>query len=179
LGFKLAGKAQFILDSNGILLAEVKEIIQLTKEYNIVLATGHISPKEIFKLNDEARKIGFNKLVITHALQGVLMETALNLDEIKQLAQSGAYIEHSFWDWMPTMSNLDPQLIIAAIRATGAEQCIMSTDMGQIYNPPAPEGFRLFIATMLRKGLSEKEIELMVKTNPSKLLDLAHPLTQS
>ena len=37
--------------------------------------------------------------------------------------------------------------------------------------PPA-EGMRLFIATMLRSGLKEQEIETMVKTNPAWLLGL-------
>jgi hypothetical protein len=48
----------------------------------------------------------------------------------------------------------------------------MSTDLGQSYNPPAPEGMRMFIATLLRKGLKAEEIETMVKTNPAKLLGL-------
>jgi len=57
-------------------------------------------------------------------------------------------------------------------KAIGAEHSIMSTDLGQSYNPPAPEGMRMFIATLLRKGLEAKEIEMMVKTNPAKLLGL-------
>jgi predicted TIM-barrel fold metal-dependent hydrolase len=91
---------------------------------------------------------------------------------MKQLAQSGAYIEHAFWEWMPTLTTNDPKVIVDAVKEIGAERSIMSTDLGQLYNPPAPEGMRLFIATMLRKGLDEQEIELMVKTNPAKLLNL-------
>ena len=70
LGFKLPGVEQVILDSTGKLKAEVKEIFQIVKEYNIVLASGHVSPREIFALAEEAQRIGFTKLVVTHALQG-------------------------------------------------------------------------------------------------------------
>jgi hypothetical protein len=172
LGFVLAGPALYILDAGGKLLPEVKEIIQIVKEHNIVLGSGHISPKETLALSEEAQRAGFHKLVITHALQSQLTETAFTSDEIKQLAKSGAYIEHSFWAWMPTTFKADPKLIVDSIKATGAERCILSSDFGQYYHPPAPEGLRLFVATLLRNGISEKEIELMVKTNPTKLLGL-------
>jgi len=48
----------------------------------------------------------------------------------------------------------------------------MSSDLGQFWNPPPAEGMRLFIATLTRKGISAREIELMVKVNPARLLDL-------
>ena len=95
------------------------------------------------------------------------------MDEVAQLAKGGAYIEHSFWGFMPTISNWDAKMLADSIKTTGAERCIMSSDFGQFFHPVAPEGLRLFIATMLRKGIDEKEIENMVKTNPAKLLGLA------
>lgn len=171
-GFKLAGGTLSILDSGGKLLPEVKEIIQIVKEYDIVLASGHLSPKEVFALADEAQTAGVSKMVVTHALQGQIMDAALTTDQIKQLAQSGVFIEHSFWGSMPTVGGTDPEKIVDSVRDTGAECCIMTSDFGQDYHPPAPEGMRLFIATMLRNGLEEKEIEIMIKTNPAKLLGL-------
>jgi hypothetical protein len=173
LGFKLPGPEQVILDSNGKLRAEAREIFQIAKEFNIVLASGHVSPREIFALAEEAQKIGFTKLVVTHALQGALTNVLLSNDEIKQLASGGVYIEHSFWDILPTMNAYDPLRIVELVKTIGAEHSIMSTDLGQSYNPPAPEGMRLFIGTLLRKGLNERQIELMVKTNPAKLLGLS------
>jgi hypothetical protein len=173
LGFKLPGAEQVIVDASGKLKAEAKEILQIAKEYDIVLASGHISPRETFALAEEAQKIGFSKLVVTHALQGALTSVLLSRDEIKQLALGGVYIEHSFWDVLPTMNGVDPRQIVELVKAIGAEHSIMSTDLGQSYNPPAPEGLRLFIATLLRKGLEAEEVEIMVKTNPAKLLGLS------
>jgi hypothetical protein len=172
LGYKLPGPEQVVLDSRRKLKAEVKEIFQIVKEFNIVLASGHISPKETFALAEEAQRIGFNKLLVTHALQGALTAVLCSNDELKQLARGGVYIEHSFWDVLPTMNAYDPLRIVELVKAIGAEHSIMSTDLGQSYNPPAPEGMRMFIATLLRKGLEAKEVEMMVKTNPAKLLGL-------
>jgi hypothetical protein len=172
MGLKLPGEEQTILDSGGKLKSEAKEIFQIVKQFNIVLASGHISPQETFALAEETQRIGFTKMVVTHALQSQLVDSALSSDDILHLARSGATIEHSFWGLMPTVSQSDPKKIVESIKTTGAEHCILSSDFGQIYHPPAPEGFRLFIATLLRNGLGEKEIELMVKTNPMKLLDL-------
>ena len=173
MGFKLAGSGLSILDSSRKLLPEAKEIIEIVKEYDIVLASGHLAPREIFAIVEESQRIGFAKVVITHALQEQLMDTALSAGEIKQLADGGAFIEHSFWAWMPTLFRTDPKQITESVKMTGAERCIMTSDFGQYYHPPAPEGLRLFIATMLKNDLDENEIELMVKTNPAKLLGLA------
>ena len=170
--YSLPGQGITLLDVKGQLKPEVKEILQIAKEFNIVLASGHSSPKETFALAEEAQRIKFNKMVVTHALQSQLADVALTMDEVTQLAKGGAYIEHSFWGFMPTISNWDAKMLADSIKATGAERCIMSSDFGQFFHPPAPEGLRLFIGTMLRKGVREEEIEIMVKTNPAQLLGL-------
>jgi hypothetical protein len=169
---KLSGPPQSVFDSSGKLRPEVKEIIQIVKKYDICLSSGHLSPRETFILVEEARAVGVTKIVITHALQGGLIEEALTPDDVKQLAKSGAYIEHSLWGVMPTIGTTDLKWLVDSMKATGAERCIMTSDFGQDYHPPAPEGMRLFIASILRNGIDEKEIELMVKTNPGKLLGL-------
>jgi len=172
LGYKLPGPEQVIIDSSGKLKAEAKEILQIGKEFNIVIGSGHISPRETFALAEESQKIGFKKLMVTHALQGALTSVLCSNDELKQLARGGVYIEHSFWDVLPTMNAYDPVRIVELVKAVGAEHSVMSTDLGQSYNPPAPEGLRMFIATLLRKGLKDTEVEIMVKSNPAKLLGL-------
>ena len=58
------------------------------------------------------------------------------------------------------------------VRAVGAENCIMATDLG-VYTLPSPvEGLREFIACLLDLGIGEHEIRQMVNENPSKLLGL-------
>jgi len=58
------------------------------------------------------------------------------------------------------------------IKTVGAEHCIMSTDFGQVHNPPPPEGLRIFIRAMRENGISDGEIRMMVNENPGKMLDI-------
>ena len=82
----------------------------------------------------------------------------------------GALIEHSFVACMPILGGLNPKIMVDHIKATGEEHCILSTDFGQLANPSPPEGFRMMIGTMLEFGLSEKEMETLIKTNPARIL---------
>ena len=158
-----------ILDGNGKLLPVVEEILDIIKSYQMVLATGHLPVAEAFVLVDEARRKGLSQIVVTHPI-GLKGGTYFSLEEQCRMAEKGAFIEHCFGTTLHW--KLDPMAIVEAIRAAGAEHCILSTDLGQAFNPTPAEGMRMMIAYMLRCGLSEKDIEIMVKTNPAKLLGL-------
>ncbi|MBC8038487.1 MAG: hypothetical protein H7X89_14840, partial [Rhizobiales bacterium] len=58
------------------------------------------------------------------------------------------------------------------IREVGAEHTILATDFGQAYNASPPHGLKLFILQLQEKGISDKEIDLMTRVNPAKLLGL-------
>ena len=160
-----------LLDSNGKVLPEVIDILKIVKKYNMVLANGHISFAETVPLFEEAVRIGITKMVVTHPLLDILWPP-MSMDEMKQLVSMGAYIDHTFSPCMPLVARYDPRKIVEAIRAIGAERTIMSTDMPQATDPAPCEGLRMFIGTMLQLGVSEAEVEFMVKTNPAQLLDL-------
>ena len=81
----------------------------------------------------------------------------------------GAYIENIFAVCMPPML-LSPENMAGYIKRIGPEHCVLSTDFGQIFNPPATEGFRMMVAMMLKFGLSEDELKILVKVNPDNLL---------
>ncbi|MDP2951856.1 MAG: DUF6282 family protein [Chloroflexota bacterium] len=177
--FSAAGERQFQKKPGGISLysdggglrPEVGQIIDLVKKYDMVLCTGHISTKESFDLVEEGRRRGLTKMVVTHPLQGAVM-AGMSLEEQKQLAEKGAFIEHCFLAVLPLGGRRDPKELAEAFKTVGAEHCILSTDLGQAFNPAPAEGMRMAIATMLQCGLSEHEIELLVKVNPAKLLGL-------
>ena len=149
----------------------VWQILDIVKKYDMVLATGHVSAPEAFTLVDEAREKGITKIIATHPLTTVVGAT-LSIEEQQQMAKKGAFIEYCFVDTMPLADRLDPKKIAEAVRAVGAEHCILTTDFGQNHNPPPAEGMRMMIATMLRCKLTVEEIETMIKSNPAKLLGL-------
>jgi hypothetical protein len=84
----------------------------------------------------------------------------------------GCYIENCYVGFLPTDFRNDPKPMVDAIKYIGAEHCIISTDLGQYYNPSPAEGMRMFIAVLYKNGISAPDIEFMAKKNPAKLLDL-------
>jgi hypothetical protein len=55
----------------------------------------------------------------------------------------------------------------------GPEHCVISTDFGQMFNPPPPEGFHMMLAVMLQfSKISEDELRTVVKINPAKILGM-------
>ena len=171
---KIPGKGLSILDSQGKILPVVTDILERIKKYDMTLATGHISTPEIFALLDEAQKIGIQRTIITHPIS-VSFGCSASLEEQKKMVRQGVFIEHCFIATMPTGDRIDPQRIADAMRAVGPENCIMSTDFGQIFNPPPVEGMRMYIETMLRCGITEEEIIKMVRKNPARALGLPNP----
>ena len=160
-----------LLDKEGEILPQVKEVLALIKEFELVLCTGHISRRELFALIAEALSMGLRRLIITHPLTESVGEP-LDLQIQKELADKGAFIEHCLYPIMPLCGTLDPRKIVEAIKYVGVEKCVLSTDLGQINNPTPAEGMRIMIALMLNCGLKEQELEILLKKNPAILLNL-------
>jgi predicted TIM-barrel fold metal-dependent hydrolase len=73
---------------------------------------------------------------------------------------------------MPMTYRMPPPDLVEAIRTIGTENCIISSDFGQDFHPMPAEGLRMGIATLLKAGLDEVELGMLVKDNPARLLGL-------
>ena len=159
-----------ILDDNGNLKTEVYDILKVIKNYNMIVCSGHMSFRESEAMFDAAIKLGITKMVATHPLAELSQFT---MDEIKSLADKGVYIEHVYGTLMPRLGNMDPSDYVACIKEIGAEHTVLGTDLCQVWDPKPADGMRHFISILLQFGCTPEEVELMAKTNSSKLLDLA------
>ena len=160
-----------LLDENGRLAPEVFAVLEVVKAHDMVLATGHISTAESMALVQEARSMGIQRTVVTHATT-MSYWTGMTVEDMKALAGMGAFIEHCLHVMMPTTYRMDPKDLVKAISAIGPGKCIVSSDFGQDYHPMPAEGMRMGIATLLRAGLEEVEVGMVVKDNPARLLGL-------
>ena len=161
----------YLLDGEGRLLPEVYSILEVIRSHDMVLATGHLSTAESVELVRQARDMNISRIVVTH---GTTMSywTGMTVEDMKTLANMGAFIEHCIHVMMPTTYRMDPRELAQAITTIGSENCILSTGFGQDFHPMPAEGMRMGIATMLRAGLEEVEAGMLVKDNPSRLLGL-------
>ena len=157
---------------NGKVVSQVEEICELVASSNVILATGHLTPEEIERLVETAIRKKVQKILITHA---EIYCPRLSVDQQAKLADMGAFIEHSFGACMPDYQAkfpCPPEMIVDGIKRVGPERCVMSTDLGQMFNPHPIEGMRMYVQTLLRSGITEKDIDIMLKKNPAELLDL-------
>jgi hypothetical protein len=159
-----------IIDAGGKLTPQMVRVLDVIRRNKLVLATGHVSKPEVYAVVREALRQHIN-VIITHPLAGSV-GPLLSIEEAKELAGMGAYIECTFAHCMPPMI-LSPENMAGYIKTIGPEHCVLSTDFGQVFNPPATEGFHMMLATILQfSKLSEDELRIMVKVNPAKILGL-------
>jgi microsomal dipeptidase-like Zn-dependent dipeptidase len=54
----------------------------------------------------------------------------------------------------------------------GVASSILSSDLGQQGNPLPPDGFGAFIEALRARGFSDRDLDVMAKQNPTRLLGL-------
>lgn len=160
-----------ILDDEGALKPQVYEILEVAKEYRMVVCSGHMSYPETIALFQAAQSMGVDKLVTTHPL--VEIWPAFTEEQMKACLGQGAKIELTYGQVMPRLGSFDPRKYVQCVKTFGAENCIISTDGSQITDPSPALCMRLHIAMMLQFGCTEPEVRRMCQENPKRLLDIA------
>lgn len=150
---------------------EVREVLALAKEFDVVVETGHISFPEILALLEAAGDIGIDKVVVTHAMEP-LAGPRLDTAQMREVAGRGAYVEHCAMTCSGYLAEEPPAAIAAAIREVGPAHCILSTDYGQKKNVAPAPGMHQFLELLLAEGISRGDIDVMAKENPARLLSL-------
>lgn len=155
-----------VLDEDGEISEVTRVCIELIAKHDMILATGHLSRNEIFKIVAEARKAGVRKIVVTHA---EFPSQNLSIHEQFELAEMGAYIEHCFTT-MHT-GKAPWEAVFDSLRKVGVSRSFLSTDLGQTINPPVAEGFAMFVQRLLDAGFAAEEVHCMAVTNPRHLVE--------
>ncbi|GGI73342.1 hypothetical protein GCM10007112_07730 [Vulcanisaeta souniana JCM 11219] len=161
----LLGNALSIFDEDGRIKPEIDEILDIIKEFNMALATGHLSPNEGIQLVKRAVERGVKKIIITHP---EFPTTRYNIEQQKELVNYGVYFERCYESVLASRADIND--IVRAIRETGIERNILSTDLGQVHHEPPPQGYVEFIEKIIKHGLTKEEIEIITKENQRKLL---------
>lgn len=168
-GLRLERAPIRILDSGGRLKPEVELILELVRDADVILGTGHLDRSEIFLLAERCRSMGVAKLLVTHP---EFNPPALSVDEQKRLVAMGALLELCGGNLypIPGVGRIDDFRRVVA--EAGASSIILTSDAGQPRKSWPAEVLRIFGQCLLEKGLSQKEIDLMTKENPARLLGL-------
>jgi microsomal dipeptidase-like Zn-dependent dipeptidase len=144
-----------------------------------VLATGHVHPEEIIAVVKKGKELGVKNFVITHGLTNV---PGLSMAQAKQVAEMGAVIEVCFLQFLAGpnaplaflthWTQVNAKHVAQAIKEVGAGSLLISSDLGQSGNMVHPDGLETAIAAMKKEGISDADIDTMMRKNPAKLLGL-------
>jgi hypothetical protein len=149
-----------VLDEDGKPLPETREVLETIARHQMVLATGHLSGEEIFVVVEAAVEAGIETIVVTHP---EFPSQDLGLAAQRELVERGVLLERCFTT--PHTGKVSWERWLEAIRATGPANSVLSTDLGQTFNPAVEDGMGFMVDRLLEAGFDEKEIKTMAVTN--------------
>lgn len=154
-----------VLDEQGRLVPAFYEVLEVVKQYDAVLATGHISIRESVAACRAAREKGI-RTVLTHP---EWQRTMVPAEVQTELAELGVIIERN-WANIED-GDCSAAQMAAHIRAVGPERTFMATDRGQAWCETPVEGMIRFIEVLMEQGFKEQEIRTMICEVPGQLVE--------
>jgi len=154
-----------VLGPDGKITAAARGCLEIIAKHDMILATGHLSKKEIRELVKTAKEMKVKRVMVTHA---EFPSQNMTADEQLEVANMGAMIEHCFTTMYTKKAPWETYY--ANVRKVGAERIILSTDLGQTINPPVAEGFAMFAQKMFDAGFSAADVRRMAVTNPTEII---------
>jgi hypothetical protein len=158
------------ITKDGELIEEAKMVVELVKEHDAILGTGHVSGEEIRALVEYGVKIGGAKIVITHPEWPA---PGVDIGFLQEMVKMGAMAELCASSIGPLTYFLPPTKAKEWIEALGPEHIILSSDCGVAFYPMPMEYLRVFAACLFESGVSEGDLRRMMVENQKKLLGIA------
>lgn len=174
-------KSGIVVAPNGVVTPAMEEVLKIIARENLVLATGHIHPEEVVAVVKRAREMGVKNILVTHGLTNI---PGLSNAQAKQVTEMGAKIEICYlqfltgpqaqYQWMTHWDRVDAKAVAQAVKDFGADNLVLSTDLGQQGMMTPPDGIENQIAAVRAAGVSQADVDKMMKRNPAQLLGLAN-----
>jgi hypothetical protein len=168
-----------VVAPGGKVMPEMEAILKIIARENLVLATGHVHPEEIIAVVKRGQELGVKNIIITHGLTNV---PGLTLAQAKQVANMGAVIEICFLQFqagpnaplafLTHWTQVNAKHVAQAVKELGPKSLVISSDLGQSANITHPDGLEVAINAMKKEGISDADIDQMMRKNPARLLGL-------
>jgi hypothetical protein len=146
---------------------------------NLVLATGHVHPEEVIAVTKRGRELGVKNIIVTHGLTNVpgLHDGAGEAGRRHGRASSSVLPAvpagpNAPLEFLKHWTQINAKNVAQAVKELGAAGLVISSDLGQSANMTHPDGLEVAIGAMKREGISDADIDTMMRKNPAKLLGL-------
>ena len=155
----------FLLDDEGNLAPALHEIFSMIADADIILNLGHISFKEMTAIVPAAQRAGVKRIICDHPFF-----SCLSLGQQSELADQGVWINFTAGELLPRWWRVSVADFAAAIRNVGVPRAVISSDCGQLHNPPMVEALRITCQLLLEEDFTADEIKRFLHYNPAELL---------
>ncbi|GAA3754438.1 DUF6282 family protein [Plantactinospora mayteni] len=157
-----------VVDPDGRVLERVRQVLRVIARHDLVLATGHLDGVEVLAVVRAATEEGVRRIVVTHP---EFTSQRLPVAQQRELAEAGALLERCFTT--PYTGKVSWPDLFGNIRAVGVAHSVLSSDLGQPFNPPVEDGLALFADRLLEAGFSERDVQTMAVENSRRLAVVA------
>lgn len=150
---------------------ELIATLEMVARHKCILATGHLHGSEVMKLVPLALEIGVPRIILTHPHYPSIQLS--DEDQKTLMRDPRVFAEHCFA--IHTQDGVPLKEYAEAIRVTGPEQVLLSTDFGQVVSDPFPEGtirYAELLQELLGGFVSEEDFLAMFSTNGRRALGL-------
>jgi hypothetical protein len=153
-----------VSDDGGRLTSDAMAILEVVRDYELTLCTGHLGWPEIRALVPAGVRAGVQKIVITHPESPSI---SLSPDQESWLAGQGAYFERCF-AYCASPEIVDD--VVSSVRLTGVSRNVLSSDLGREAGPMPDVGLAQFIGELWQRGFTRAELEQMTVLTPRSLV---------
>ena len=155
------------VSKNGQLLPAVFDVLKVVAKYDMALSTGHSSPAESLMIIKAAKDAGVKRIFVQHpALNRINMSVEMQKEAVKM----GALLEYVLGEALGNVKDFEHWT--GLIKAVGPENVVIGTDLGQWGRSTPTDGYKVVIPRMLKAGFTQAQLDMMMKTNPARLLGL-------
>jgi hypothetical protein len=154
-----------LLDANGRIGPELEEVIRLVADADIILNLGHTSFREMVTVAQEAKAKGVRRIVCDHPFF-----LKLTVEQTIEIANLGVTINYTAGEILPRWWRASMSEFSDAIRRVGVARCVISSDCGQLHNPPMVEALRMTCQLLLEDEFTADEVRSLIQTTPAALL---------
>jgi hypothetical protein len=165
----------YVLDENGAVCKEALGCIELIRDYNAILCTGHLDYEEAYKVVKAAAEMGCKKILLTHFdAPEILLDKGdrkRSMDEMKEIQALGnCFVEYTYTMTINGSSSMEYQL--QAMDFFGVDRVCLGTDSGSKNYPPLIECWESMLKVLIAHGCSDEQIASMCGLNQRRLLGL-------
>jgi hypothetical protein len=146
-----------VTGSDGVLLAETRDVLRAIARHGLILATGHLGRDDTFAVVDGALEEGVSEIVVTHP---EFPCQDFSLDDQRELAARGCLLERCLST--PLSGKTTWEHVFDGIRAVGVGRTVLASDCGNPEYPPVEDGLALWADRLLGERFEEDEISEMI-----------------